>query len=97
MAAGMALWEQYKTSNGLAKTCDFSDYRIPRSTDIPLMDIEFLPTPDPSGPFGAKGLGEPAMVAAGPAILNAVCDALDYDFSSVPVTRDMILKAFRNR
>jgi len=92
MAAGMTLWENYSVNSGIPSNTNFSSYRIPRIKDTPKIDVIFLPTNCPEGPFGAKGIGEPAMIAAGPAILNALCDALDYDFNTIPVTPEMIMR-----
>lgn len=96
MAAGMALWEDYPMVDGFPQNLDFSSYHAPRFRDIPEIDVIFLPTPDPDGPMGAKGLGEPATLAAAPAIVNAVCDALDIDFEQVPLTPTVILNALAN-
>lgn len=90
MGAGMALREEYRTRNGIPLTEDFRSAGIPGFIDVPEMEVIFMPTPDPIGPRGAKGLGEPAMLAAGPAVINAVCDAVDHDFESVPVTPEII-------
>ncbi|MBN1297937.1 molybdopterin-dependent oxidoreductase [bacterium] len=96
MAIGMTLTEDYPVINGYPSNRDFSTYRVPRIKDMPRMDVIFLPTADPIGPFGAKGLGEPAMLAAGPAVLNAVCDALDIDFDCVPVLPNTIIHSLKN-
>ena len=93
MAAGMALSENYIVDKGIPKVTGFGNYPIPRINDHPEMQIIFLPTPDPDGPLGAKGLGEPAMLAAAPAIVNAVCDALDMDFDHTPLNPEYILEA----
>mgnify|MGYP002410216751 CR=1 FL=1 len=55
--------------------------------------IDFVQTPEESGPYGAKGLGEHGTVSVAPAILNAVYDATGKDFYELPVTAEKILKA----
>lgn len=96
MAAGMALWENYSVNKGVPEITGFSNYRIPRIQQVPDIQVLFLPTPDPDGPMGAKGLGEPAILAAVPAIVNAVCDALDIDLNHTPLNPETILSALNN-
>jgi CO/xanthine dehydrogenase Mo-binding subunit/aerobic-type carbon monoxide dehydrogenase small subunit (CoxS/CutS family) len=93
MAAGMALWENYIINKGVPETTGFLNYRIPRIQHVPDIQVIFMPTPDPDGPMGAKGLGEPAILAAVPAIVNAVCDALDIDLDHTPLNPETILSA----
>ncbi len=97
MAAGMILKEEFRTRHGHPVTCDFDTYKLPRFGDVPKMDVIFVETRDFEGPYGAKGLGEPATLAAAPAIVNAVCDALDIRFHSIPLTPDRILRALEIR
>jgi CO/xanthine dehydrogenase Mo-binding subunit len=51
--------------------------------------------PDPTGPFGAKGLAEPANVPTAPAILNAIYDAVGVRINDLPATPDKVLKAMK--
>ncbi len=90
MAAGMVLMENYRVENGIPACRDFDSYIIPRFRDIPEIDVVFIEENDPDGPYGARGLGEPAMLAAGPAIVNAVSDATDRFFNTIPLTPDTI-------
>ena len=55
--------------------------------------IDFVQTPEESGPFGAKGIGEHGTVGMAPAILNAIYDATGIDFYELPVTAEKILMA----
>ncbi|MGB4097878.1 MAG: molybdopterin cofactor-binding domain-containing protein [bacterium] len=97
MAAGMALSENYIVVKGIPKVTGFADYPIPRIDHLPEIQVIFLPTPDPDGPLGAKGLGEPAMLAATPAIVNAVCDALDINLDHTPLNPDYLLESIENQ
>ncbi|MBN1356569.1 molybdopterin-dependent oxidoreductase [bacterium] len=91
MAAGLVLSEEYRVKEGIPQTLDFNTYQLMRFGDVPDIDVVFVETPDPLGPMGAKGLGEPATLAAAPAILNAVTDAAGIQFNRIPVTPEILL------
>ena len=59
------------------------------------IELEFIETDDPSGPFGAKGVGEPALVPTAPAIANAIHDAVGVRITSLPITPEKVLAALR--
>ena len=65
---GLALMEEYLPG----KTDNLHDYLIPTMGDIPPITVHLVEDPEPLGPYGAKGVGEPALVATAPAILNAI-------------------------
>ena len=79
---GMALMEEYV--NG--RTDNLHDYLIPTVGDVPPMTLHLIEDPEPLGPWGAKGVGEPALVATAPAILNAIHAATGVRMREVPVT-----------
>ena len=79
---GMALMEEY--ING--QTDNLHDYLIPTFGDVPPITVHLIEDPEPLGPWGAKGVGEPALVATAPAILNAIHHAVGVRMSAVPVT-----------
>ena len=79
---GMALMEEYV--NG--RTDNLHDYLIPTVGDVPPITVHLVEDPEPLGPWGAKGVGEPALVATAPAILNAIHDATGVRMREVPVT-----------
>jgi CO/xanthine dehydrogenase Mo-binding subunit len=62
--------------------------------DFPI-ELEFVETDDPYGPFGAKGAGEVGIVATAPAIANAVYDAVGVRIRDLPLTPEKVLKALR--
>lgn len=66
------LSEEIKKDGGIILNPNFTDYKLVRSQDIPLISVGFVETDDPYGPFGAKGLGESAIVPIAPAIANAI-------------------------
>jgi len=90
---GMALMEEYV--NG--RTDNLHDYLIPTVGDVPPITVHLIEDPEPLGPWGAKGVGEPALVATAPAILAAIHAACGVRMREVPVTpsrlRAGILKA----
>jgi len=92
MAAGFATSEEYLVKHGIPQTLDFDTYHLLRFGDVPAIDVVFLENADPLGPYGAKGLGEPATLAAAPAIVNAISDATGLFFNSVPVNKKLIIK-----
>ncbi|MDQ2927896.1 MAG: molybdopterin-dependent oxidoreductase, partial [Pseudomonadota bacterium] len=79
---GMALMEEYV--NG--RTDNLHDYLIPTAGDVPPIEVHLIEDPEPLGPWGAKGVGEPALVATAPAILNAIHDAAGVRMREVPAT-----------
>jgi len=64
---------------------------------LPEIELILVEKPDPKGPFGAKGVGESAMVAIAPAIANAIYDAVGVRITELPVTPEKILKALKEK
>jgi carbon-monoxide dehydrogenase large subunit len=94
MAIGAALYEEVVfDENGKITNPQLFKYHIPTYKEVPEQTIEFVETPDPIGPFGARGIGEHSVIGAAPAILNAVYDAIGVDFYEIPITADKIKKA----
>jgi CO/xanthine dehydrogenase Mo-binding subunit len=83
---GMALMEEYRS--GL--TDNLHDYLIPTAGDVPPIVVHLIEDPEPLGPYGAKGVGEPALVATAPAILNAIHAATGVRPTQLPVTPDRL-------
>nr|MBP8309218.1 molybdopterin-dependent oxidoreductase [Burkholderiaceae bacterium] len=90
---GLALMEEYVPG----RTDNLHDYLIPTIGDIPPIVVHLIEDPEPLGPYGAKGVGEPALVATAPAILNAIHDATGVRIAQVPVTPDRLRAALRPR
>ncbi len=67
------------------RTENLHDYLIPTAGDVPEIRIHLIEDPEPEGPFGAKGVGEPALVATAPAILGAIRHAVGVRMTEVPV------------
>ncbi|HUZ65214.1 MAG TPA: molybdopterin cofactor-binding domain-containing protein [Acetobacteraceae bacterium] len=88
---GLALMEEFIPG----RTANLHDYLIPTIGDIPPIETILIEEPDPLGPFGAKGVGEPALVATAPAILNAIHHATGVRITRVPATPDRMLAALK--
>ncbi|MFH0915188.1 MAG: molybdopterin cofactor-binding domain-containing protein [bacterium] len=94
---GYALYEDplLDSSTGRMLTDDFDTYKIPGSLDMPELEIILLEQPDPTGPFGAKGVGEPGCVNQAAAIANAIYDAVGVRIWSLPMTPEKVLAALK--
>jgi CO/xanthine dehydrogenase Mo-binding subunit len=92
---GYALTESYFWENGTVLNSSFTDYRIPTALDIPPIDVTFIETLDPGGPYGAKGLAEPALIPTAAAIGNAIFHALGIRIRELPFTPERILRALK--
>ena len=88
---GMALMEEYHAG----RTDNLHDYLIPTVGDVPPIHVHLIEDPEPLGPWGAKGVGEPALIATAPAILNAVRAATGVRPSHLPATPDRLRAALR--
>jgi aldehyde oxidoreductase len=86
---GMALMEEFFPGKGE----NLHDYLIPSAGDIPPVESILIEDPSPVGPFGAKGIGEQAVIPTAPAILNALHDAIGIRVRKVPATPDRIRAA----
>ena len=86
---GMALMEEFFPGKGE----NLHDYLIPSAGDIPPVESILIEDPSPVGPFGAKGIGEQAVIPTAPAILNAIHHATGVRIRRVPATPDRIRAA----
>jgi xanthine dehydrogenase molybdenum-binding subunit len=95
---GHTLYEDYQIDlkTGRSLNANFVDYKMPLAMDMPVIRTVMLETaPDPGGPFGAKGVGEDPIIAVGPAIVNAVYDAIGVRFRHYPIRPEQVLQALR--
>ncbi|WP_423595724.1 molybdopterin-dependent oxidoreductase [Roseateles sp. MS654] len=86
---GLALMEQYLPG----RNNNLHDYLIPTVHDVPEVETLFVEAPTPIGPYGAKGIGEPALVPTAAAILNAIHHATGARVREAPATPDAVLRA----
>jgi carbon-monoxide dehydrogenase large subunit len=97
-AIGHTLMEEVKYSpTGEPLTAGFLDYKIPSSLDLPAIEPLIVEEPDEEGPFGARGIGEPPILAMAPAIANAIYDAVGVRLTSLPITAEKVRQALREK
>ncbi len=93
MGQGYALQEEFIP--GLTK--NFKSYAIPTISDMPEIIPIIVEDPEPTGPFGAKGIGEPALIPTPPAIVNAVYNAAGVRIYDLPLTPERVLKGLKSK
>ncbi len=86
---GFALMEEYVPG----RSENLHDYLIPTFGDVPPIETIVIEDAEPLGPYGAKGIGEPALIPTAPAILNAIRHAIGVRIHHVPATPDRVLGA----
>ena len=89
MGLGFALMEEYMP--GI--TTSMAHYHIPTSLDMPKIESILIEDPEPTGPFGAKGVGEPVLIPTAPAILNGIADALGVRIYHLPANPENVRNA----
>ena len=94
---GMALMEEQVIKEGITLNSDLTGYLIPTSMDAPHFITRLIENEDSDGPYGAKGIGEPATIATAPAIANAIYDAIGVRIFDLPITPEKILKALKKK
>ncbi len=103
MGLSMALLEDtvYDAETGdLLNKGFLTDYKVPTATDLPSIEnfkIFFAHTSEPTGPFGAKGLGEGATNPVAAAVTNAIYNAIGIRFYELPITPERIVKALKRK
>ena len=98
MGVGFTLHENFLVEEGRPLTTSFAEYLLPTAMDMPAMETFLVEeTPDPTGPFGAKGMGEAAAVPAAPAILNAIYNAIGVRITDLPITPEKVLAALQEK
>ena len=91
---GWALNEEYVyDENGRLENPGFLDYRIPVCSDVPMIDTVIVEVPNPTHPYGVRGVGETPIIPPMAAIANAVEGALGIRFTELPMSPPRVLKA----
>jgi CO/xanthine dehydrogenase Mo-binding subunit len=96
-AIGFALFEKVIWEKGRMQNGQMTNYIVPTSADLPSIRVYFEELGNVHGAFGAKGIGELPMDGPAPAILNAVEDALDIHFHSIPLLPEDIFAALAEK
>ncbi|MEG1772566.1 MAG: molybdopterin cofactor-binding domain-containing protein [Clostridia bacterium] len=76
------------------------DYKTPSSVEMPMIEnciVKICDTYEPSGPFGAKGIGEAALASVQASIANAVYNAIGIRFTELPITPERVLKQLKEK
>jgi CO/xanthine dehydrogenase Mo-binding subunit len=90
---GLAMIEYFDWFNGAPTDPNLKDYPIPSAEMMPKMHVAFADSYEPSGPFGAKGLGEIGLDAIPAAIANGIADAVGVRIHELPITSEKIHRA----
>lgn len=92
MGVGMALMEEYHTGS----SDNLQSYHIPTAVDAPKVTPLIVEEPEETGPFGAKGVGEPALIPTAPAVAGAVSQALGQPMRQLPINLERVMEALVN-
>jgi CO/xanthine dehydrogenase Mo-binding subunit len=95
MGLGYGLMEEVLVREGAIQNPRFSEYFVPTSLDLPDVTSLLVESEEPTGPFGAKGVGEPALLPTAPAILNAIAVATGVRVREIPVTPEKLWRLLR--
>ncbi len=91
---GFGLTEEFLVDeSGKPLNPNFTDYKVPTAVDMPNIEVILVETDETSGPFGAKSVGESAMVSTAPAIANAIRHATGVRMREIPITPERLFKA----
>lgn len=91
---GIALWEEMEyDSEGRLLNGNLLDYRLPTSRDLPGIETIIVEVPSEEGPYGARIVGEPSIVAGAAAISNAIENAIGARVTEAPITPERVLRA----
>ncbi len=91
---GFSLTEDYAIdkATGVLLSNNFANYKVPTTLDVPPIEVILIEQPTPSGPFGAKSVGESGTIALPAAIYNAIYDAIGVRLKDMPVTPERIIR-----
>lgn len=97
MGVGTALFEEMELEKGRVKNPSFAEYKLPSALDAPEMIPIIVEELHAQGPYGAKGLGEPALAPTAAAIANAIYAAVGVRVKDLPITPEKILEGLRKK
>ena len=89
MGLGMALMEEFRPG----RSDNLQNYHIPTMVDAPKVTPLIVEEPEESGPYGAKGVGEPALIPTAPAVASAVGQALGRPMRHLPISLERVMAA----
>jgi CO/xanthine dehydrogenase Mo-binding subunit len=91
MGLGYGLLEDFEIDEAIPKQLNFDEYLIPTSMDVPRIKTIIVENEDPTGPFGAKSVGEPTTELAAPALINAIFNATGKRILEIPANLERVL------
>jgi len=97
MGSGYALSEEVIIEQGRVINPRLSDYKLPTALDAPPIEAILVEKGSPTGPFGAKGVGEPGAATTAPAIANAVYAATGVRIKDLPLKAERLFWAIRSK
>ena len=97
MGLSNTLYEEFKMDNGRILNDTLADYKLATMQELPEIVTILVESVQKEGPFGAKGIGEPAAAPTAPAIANAIYNAIGVRIKELPITPDKILSALREK
>ena len=97
MGVGFGMMEEMVVKDGQVRNKQLTDYIVPTALDVPPIVTSIVERAEETGPFGAKGIGEPSLLPTAPAIVNAIQDAVGVQIRDLPVTPEKILRALQER
>ena len=97
MGLSNTLFEELKMEGGRVLNSSLADYKLATFSDMPQIDPILVEARHTEGPFGAKGVGEPAAGATGPAIGNAIFDAVGIRIRDLPITAEKVWAALKKK
>jgi 4-hydroxybenzoyl-CoA reductase subunit alpha len=98
MGLGECLFEEVKfDSRGRIVNASLGEYRIPTALDMPNVKTIIVESGEPNGPYGAKEVGEGAIMPTIPAILNAIYDATGVRINELPVSSERLFLAMKKQ
>lgn len=92
---GYGLMEEVLLAEGQVTNPNFDSYLIPTSMDVCPLKIAVVETYEQTGPYGAKGIGEPALIPTAAALINAICKATGVRIFDLPATPEKLLASIR--
>jgi len=95
VGVGWACSEEMVFENGAVTNPTLLDYKIPTTLDMPEVHSILVEDPDPTGPFGAKGIGEPTLISTAAAVANAIRDAVGVRIQEMPFSPARVLAALQ--
>lgn len=97
MGVGLTLYEEMIFEEGQLVNPNFMDYMIPTAMEAPKMEAIVVEASHPAGPYGAKGIGEAAIVLVAPAIGNALYRATGVRIRELPLSPHRVLEALERK